>query len=228
MRYTPSEPCPACGHGEYRYEPVFWPALIEQWSLSEEEVEYAGDREAVRCARCGSNLRSMALALAICRTYGFRRPLRYFPLRFPHLRKLEINEPGMLRQFLRWQPRSTYARYPKVDMQALPYEDCRFDLVVHSDTVEHVVDPLKGLAECCRVLRPGGHLFFTVPIILGRLTASRAGKPPSYHGIEADPAYLVHWEFGADFWTYVLGAGFSDCRLVTFCYPAGLAVVATR
>jgi hypothetical protein len=37
---------------------------------------------------------------------------------------------------------------------------------------------------------------------------------------------LVHTEFGADVWTYVLGVGFSSCELVPVAYPAGLAIIA--
>jgi len=114
-------------------------------------------------------------------------------------------------------------------MQRLPHADESFDLVVHSDTLEHVPDPVRGLAECRRVLRDGGACVFTVPIIVGRLTRSRAGLPPSYHGEAAKgDAYLVHTEFGADAWRWPLAAGFADCRIVSLEHPAAHALIAIR
>ena len=40
----------------------------------------------------------------------------------------------------------------------LPYPDASVDLVVSSTSFDHWSDQLAGLAECARVLRPGGHL----------------------------------------------------------------------
>jgi ubiquinone/menaquinone biosynthesis C-methylase UbiE len=40
----------------------------------------------------------------------------------------------------------------------LPYPDASIDLVVSSTSFDHWSDQLAGLAECARVLRPGGHL----------------------------------------------------------------------
>ncbi len=45
----------------------------------------------------------------------------------------------------------------------LPYDDGSFDLVVSMDVIEHLPDPRPWLAEIVRVLRPGGHIFFTTP-----------------------------------------------------------------
>ncbi len=38
-----------------------------------------------------------------------------------------------------------------------------FDLVFHTEVAEHVFDIQTFLGECCRVLRPGAQMFFTVP-----------------------------------------------------------------
>jgi len=73
-------------------------------------------------------------------------------------------------------------------MMQMRYSDRSYDLVVHSDTLEHVPQPVVGLAECYRVLGPGGFCVFTVPAILDRMTRSREGLPPSHHGDPSLPA----------------------------------------
>lgn len=45
----------------------------------------------------------------------------------------------------------------------LPYRDHSFDLVGLFDTIEHIPDQDKTLAEVHRVLKPGGTLFVSVP-----------------------------------------------------------------
>jgi ubiquinone/menaquinone biosynthesis C-methylase UbiE len=44
------------------------------------------------------------------------------------------------------------------DVQALPFEDGRFDCAVAAWMLYHVLDLDRGLAELARVLRPGGRL----------------------------------------------------------------------
>jgi SAM-dependent methyltransferase len=46
---------------------------------------------------------------------------------------------------------------------ALPFAASRFDLVFSSQVLEHVPEPRPVLAECARVLRPGGELVLSVP-----------------------------------------------------------------
>lgn len=47
--------------------------------------------------------------------------------------------------------------------EALPFADESFDVVVSYDVFEHVHDPEICLAECLRVLRPGGRLMIVFP-----------------------------------------------------------------
>jgi SAM-dependent methyltransferase len=49
------------------------------------------------------------------------------------------------------------------DVTALSYADNSFDLALAFDLFEHVEDDARAVAELLRVLRPGGHLLFTVP-----------------------------------------------------------------
>ncbi|MBA3650381.1 MAG: hypothetical protein H0W66_02580 [Chthoniobacterales bacterium] len=66
------------------------------------------------------------------------------------------------------------------------------------------------------MLKEGGNLFYTVPVVVGRLTRSRTGLPPSYHGTRAAGAvddYRVQTEYGADFWCELFSAGFRNVSL---------------
>jgi SAM-dependent methyltransferase len=170
----------------------------------------------------------MALAAAVLNAFGSRATFRRFALTHPRLRILEVNEAGQLTRFLRRLPRHRLVSFPEVDLMNLPIADAQFDVVLHSDTLEHVPDPVRALAECRRVLKPGGYLCYTVPIVVGRLTRTRAGSPPSYHGTAEWPGYRVHTEYGADAWMQPIAAGFEDCRIHALEYPAGLALVARR
>ena len=145
------------------------------------------------------------------------------------LRVLEINAAGALTRYLSVLPRRTLVEYPKVEMGALPFSARSFDLVIHADTLEHVPDPVAGLAECRRVLDAHGICAFTAPVIVGRLTRSRKGMAESFHGTAAEGhPYLVHSEFGADLWTYALRAGFPECRAYSLEFPATVAWLACK
>jgi SAM-dependent methyltransferase len=229
---TPSiTSCLVCGAGRLCEVEVLSPALIEAWELAPDEVAYVNAQQGRHCADCRSTLRCMALAQAILRFHGASGNFAQFARSdaAQRLRVLEINEAGGLSAYLARLPGRTFASFPQVDLQALPYADASFDMVVHSDTLEHVPDPVRGLAECRRVLRNGGACIFTVPIVVGRLTRSRAGLAPSYHGTAADgQGYLVRTEFGADVWRWPLAAGFSECRVITVEPPSAHAWTAIR
>jgi SAM-dependent methyltransferase len=180
------------------------------------------------CSRCGANLRSGALAEALLGAVGGTGTLLEFvdTSAAAGLEVLEINEAGSLSPVLARLASHRLARFPDLDMQRMPFPDGSFDLVIHSDTLEHVSDPLRALAECRRVLPSTGALCFTVPIIVGRLTRSCAGRPPSFHGTPAlqSEDLRVQTEFGADMWTWLLRAGFAAVTLTTTEYPAALAI----
>jgi SAM-dependent methyltransferase len=50
--------------------------------------------------------------------------------------------------------------------QRLPFEDSSFDALTCIDAINHLPDRPRVLAEWRRVLKPGGHLLFTDPIVL--------------------------------------------------------------
>jgi len=47
--------------------------------------------------------------------------------------------------------------------ESMPFEDGRFDAIMTFETLEHIQDPAKVLAECHRVLKPNGRLFLVFP-----------------------------------------------------------------
>jgi ubiquinone/menaquinone biosynthesis C-methylase UbiE len=49
------------------------------------------------------------------------------------------------------------------DLEAMPYANDEFDLVVTTDVLEHVLDLNRVIWEMLRVLRPGGHLVIRSP-----------------------------------------------------------------
>lgn len=227
---APADFCYVCGTHEFEHTPVLWPELVSAWGLSADEARYIDIQQGTHCVRCGSNVRSVALARAIVGYRGLDEPLTRVveAKEQANLRLLEINEAGSLHPVLERLPCHRLVSYPEFDMTRLPFDQGAFDLVVHSDTLEHVHNPLKGLEECRRVVDGRGAVIFTAPIVIDRLSRDRAGLPGSYHGHqgERDPGMLVHTEFGADIWAFVLRAGFSRCEIWPFRFPAGLAVLA--
>jgi SAM-dependent methyltransferase len=115
-------------------------------------------------------------------------------------------------------------------MQKMSFPDSSIDLIIHSDTLEHVPDSKTALVECWRVLKPGGHLFYTVPIVVGRLTRTRHGLPVSYHGTPGKNREdcIVQKEYGADFWCEIFEAGFREVNLTSFIFPASIAIHAIK
>lgn len=59
------------------------------------------------------------------------------------------------------------------DIEALPFPDESFDLVVSLETLEHVPHPPRGLAELVRVTRLGGRLIVTSPNYFSLMAVSR-------------------------------------------------------
>jgi SAM-dependent methyltransferase len=224
--------CSVCGGTTFTDRPVLWDKLVYEWQLAPHERAYIDRQQGTSCSSCGANLRSIALADAIRTAVGTILTLAEFAetREAKGLSVLEVNEAGSLSPLLRKFSGHILAAYPTVDIHAMPYSDETFDLVVHSDTLEHVANPLKTLEECGRVLRQSGTLCFTVPTIVERLSRNRTGLEKSYHGFEEQTLddYVVQTEFGADMWTYVLRAGFSALSINAVDYPAALALSAQK
>jgi SAM-dependent methyltransferase len=223
--------CLCCGSDSIARIDVLPPELVAAWELAPSEVDYINRQQGLHCGDCGATLRCWGLAAALMRLHSFHGLFQEF-VRTPAataLRVLEINAAGALTRYLGLLPRHTIVEYPTVTMSALPFAPRSFDLVVHADTLEHVPDPVAGLAECHRVLVVNGFCAFTAPVVVGRLSRSRAGLSESFHGTAAEGRpYLVHSEFGADLWAYALRAGFPECRAYSLEFPATVAWVACK
>jgi SAM-dependent methyltransferase len=222
--------CAVCGATKFGYNDVLWQTLIDEWQLAPDEATYIDIQQGFHCRACGNTLRSIVLARAICGAMGHDSTLAawIFSPVGQAAAILEVNEAGGLTGHLQKSPGHRLVSYPDVDIHSLPFADCSFDLVVHSDTLEHVPNPIHALSECRRVLRASGVLAFTIPVVVDRMTRSRQGLLPSFHGSTDNnrPDFLVHTEFGADAWTLLPRAGFDAVTIYSDIFPAGLAFTA--
>jgi SAM-dependent methyltransferase len=110
------------------------------------------------------------------------------------------------------------------DVQRLTYADASFDLVTHTEVLEHVPDDARAFAELHRVLRPGGTMLFTVPLYGGVPTIERARLRDGVVEHMLDPAYhidplrgtgiLAFRDYGSDILDRLRTAGFDDARIV--------------
>jgi SAM-dependent methyltransferase len=83
-----------------------------------------------------------------------------FSRRVGHVTGLEPDDAliGHARKF----NRGRNIRYEQGLAEALPFPDATFEKVVSVSSVEHFRDPVRGLGEMFRVLRPGGRLAISV------------------------------------------------------------------
>lgn len=98
--------------------------------------------------------------------------------------------------------------YSNQDLQRLTFSSESFDMVVSSETMEHVRKPWQGFSEVHRVLKPGGLYVFTVPFRQTRMTKARVDTsgpkdlfllPKVYHQDPYRPQdSLLYTDFGAD------------------------------
>jgi SAM-dependent methyltransferase len=105
------------------------------------------------------------------------------------------------------------------DLTRLTYPDDSFDLVLTSETLEHVPDLSAALGEIRRVLAPGGLHVFTIPLLphvprtFARAVALADGTVrhdwPRICHPGGDVGYPVITEFGADLPLIFDRAGFS-------------------
>lgn len=204
-------------------------------------------RESMFCRVCCSNLRVRRIAEVLVDLYGPPGCGSFAELiEVPAFRGLDVAEVntigslGSLHALLRQLPRLSFSEYRgpeglgevvdgirNEDMCRFTYPDGAFDIVLSSDTLEHVPDFRTALAETRRVLRPGGRHVFTVPVLWTRETTETRARigddgeiehlmPILYHG-RGSGAYrfipvgidmLTFTEFGRDIVDFLREADF--------------------
>ena len=108
------------------------------------------------------------------------------------------------------------------DLTALTFGESEFDFALTFDVFEHIPDIGMAFSECCRVLAPGGHVFFSVPFRFdSRENLVRAVRrddgsiehllPPEYHGDPLDPhGCLAFYHYGWEMVGQLVAAGFDE------------------
>ena len=219
--------------------------LAESWNDPSIALAYLR-RESMFCRRCCASLRVRRIAETLVSLYGkHSRSMAALVLEddFRSLDVAEINtigSLGSLHAVLARLPHLSFSEYRgperlgelvggvrNEDVARLTYPDRSFDLVLSSDTLEHVPDFRSALRETRRVLRPGGRHVFTVPVIATRTaTEARARVGPDgelehllqplYHGrgaglyrrLPVGDDLLAFTEFGSDLTGHIREAGF--------------------
>ena len=200
----------------------------------------------VRCAGCSAGVVQLSIGWALREEIG---SLADYDV-------CELSAHGQLAAYLRRVAGSvaTSEYFPDVapgamwdgvrceDVQQLTYADESFDLVTHTEVLEHVPDDALAFSELLRVLRPGGTMIFTVPMHDGANTVERACLrdgvvvhllEPVYH---VDPlrgeGIIAFRDYGSDILDRLSSAGFRNARILApsrrLRWLGGLPVLCAR
>lgn len=231
------ERCSVCGRKSLMLlrRRVIPERLIALWGLSPRLAEAFRRKESLACARCGATLRVRRIAevLLDVSPAGNAKSIREWVTQ-PEIRSLRVAEFNIIdgiHAYLSQLPELAYSEFHEgadpgnvfhgircEDLTRLTYGDESFDLVLSSETLEHVPDLSRALGEIRRVLRPGGRHIFTVPqlpVVLKTFaravlrpdgTLEHRARPIRHPG--GDVGYPVFTEFGADFSEILQRAGF--------------------
>lgn len=101
-------------------------------------------------------------------------------------------------------------------LQEQKFRENSFDVIVMSHVIEHVPDPKALIAECSRILAPGGRLILVTPNIAGTMHRE-FGK----NWLHLDPPRHLNLFTPASFRRLVAQAGFVDVDVKTSVRDAG-------
>jgi SAM-dependent methyltransferase len=248
--------CPVCGSKLVLIaRPVFSEALAKASNFNSEWTAFFNQREGEICVSCGASLRARQLSSALLlwetEEIGVGFADADSMARNDQVKKLkvaEVNSCGALHKALGRLPGLKFSEYesdnpnvPHEDLLNLSYPSGEFDLVLHSDTLEHVPDLRRALDEIHRVLKPGGAMICSVPLVRdGRKTSARAALkpngelehffPPIYHGgsYQKTCQYLVFYDFGDDLFEFIQARGFAMQIFEHEENPAAFTLIARK
>lgn len=155
-------------------------SLFLAWKLSEQAQSTLKQMENNVCNNCLAKARMRTLAKSVVQvlrlnnTENFANKLKsdpnftvyetaeYFTFRFKGIRKLQNY---VVSEYFAEKP------FGKVidgirneNLECLSFPDNFADVIITSEVLEHVVNLDQALSEIQRVLKPGGHHIFTVPV----------------------------------------------------------------
>ena len=202
--------CIHCGCRDFGQEAVIDASLAAAWELSDRERRWLDQREGNCCRNCGMSKRVRMLLWTIRRRCPPGPELRILHLNQTNALAPALERLGTVTETVHRPDRPLGAQVDgrtNQDMSRLTFEDNRFDLAVHSETLEHLLEYDRALDEVRRVLKPGGIQVYTIPLLFSRVTRQRMNRdasgrlvprlPPSFHG--CDREFPVIWEFGGDY-----------------------------
>jgi SAM-dependent methyltransferase len=183
-------------------------------------------RETIQCKRCGATMRHRFLAHALLRTVGEKTGVKASTIKalseqgLAGLRVLDTDAYSPISKLMcgcatyslsSFRPDRDFGtllhpQHHNVDLQAMPFSDGSFDIVMTSDVMEHVRHIDKAHAEIARVLSSDGVYLFTVPYDEScdthHVLVDASGPedaflvPPQYHGDPITGGILAYRVFG--------------------------------
>jgi SAM-dependent methyltransferase len=147
-----------------------------------------------------ASMTGLARGPHITRYYMYNR-LQSIGAKLPNKggRVLSISHSAKLAELLGLQPTEIVsADYPEHNVLSLDFPDSVFDYVLSDQVLEHVEgDPYKAIAECHRVLRPGGIALHTTCFII-----PVHGAPKDFWRFTPEALSLLHQD-----WSQVIEVG---------------------
>ena len=200
--------CTMCGRKVWRYMPYRTgsrgvPALMRAL------VVVGSDPDRFECPRCGAHDRERHLLLYMRAAGLFDRLHGMRVLHFaPERRLWPMIAAARPVEYVRCDLFPGAPDVMKVDIEAMPFDEASFDLVIANHVLEHVGDDGKAMREVARVLAPGGFAILQTPY------SSRLHRTWQDPGIDdADARMQAHGQedhvrlFGRDIFQRILAAG---------------------